>query len=413
MLRIEDTDRERSTPENVEQILDALRWLDLDWDEGPIFQTAARRAPRRGAGAAAGRAVTPTTPPRPPRTSRAYKERARRRPRLPRRAGGRRRGAPARARRRRDGRRRRDPRRDAVSRTRSMDDPVIARADGSALYNFAVAVDDLDAGITHVVRGEDHLSNTPKQLLVFEALGAPAAALRAPAAAARARRQEAVQAPRRRLGAGAARRRLPARGGRQLHRAARRGVRRRRGVLHAWPSWPSASGSSGSPRTRPCSTSASCATSTAAICASSALDELTRRLEEFTGRTGLRGAVEISAREDPDAGRLLAAGRRSCSTARSTIPRRFAEDDRLGDGGVERWRAAREALAEVEPFDAATVEAALRGVVEAAAVKPGKVFQPVRVAIAGTTVSPGSSRASPCSGARRRCADRPRARPRA
>ncbi len=54
----------------------------------------------------------------------------------------------------------------------TIDDPVIARADGSVLYNFAVAVDDLDAQITHVVRGEDHLSNTPKQLLVFEALGA-------------------------------------------------------------------------------------------------------------------------------------------------------------------------------------------------------------------------------------------------
>ena len=53
-----------------------------------------------------------------------------------------------------------------------LDDPVIARADGSVLYNFAVAIDDLDAGITHVVRGEDHLSNTPKQLLVLEALGA-------------------------------------------------------------------------------------------------------------------------------------------------------------------------------------------------------------------------------------------------
>src|SRR5205807_8073069 len=50
-----------------------------------------------------------------------------------------------------------------------LDDPVIARADGSVLYNFAVAIDDLDAGITHVVRGEDHLSNTPKQLLVLEA----------------------------------------------------------------------------------------------------------------------------------------------------------------------------------------------------------------------------------------------------
>ena len=53
----------------------------------------------------------------------------------------------------------------------ALDDPVIARADGTVLYNFAVAVDDLDARITHVVRGEDHISNTPKQLLVFEALG--------------------------------------------------------------------------------------------------------------------------------------------------------------------------------------------------------------------------------------------------
>ena len=76
---------------------------------------------------------------------------------------------------------------------------MIARGDGSPLYNFAVAVDDADMGITDVVRGDDHLSNTPKQLLVLEALGADAAALRPPAAAARPRRQEALQAPRRRL----------------------------------------------------------------------------------------------------------------------------------------------------------------------------------------------------------------------
>ena len=50
-----------------------------------------------------------------------------------------------------------------------LDDPVIARADGSVLYNFAAAIDDLDEAITHVVRGKDHLSNTPKQLLVIEA----------------------------------------------------------------------------------------------------------------------------------------------------------------------------------------------------------------------------------------------------
>ena len=70
MLRIEDTDRERSTPENVEQILDALRWLELDWDEGPILQTANARAPPRGARGAARRRATPTARARPPRTSR-------------------------------------------------------------------------------------------------------------------------------------------------------------------------------------------------------------------------------------------------------------------------------------------------------------------------------------------------------
>ena len=53
----------------------------------------------------------------------------------------------------------------------ASDDFVIARGDGSVLYNFAVAVDDADMGITHVIRGDDHLSNTPKQLLVMEALG--------------------------------------------------------------------------------------------------------------------------------------------------------------------------------------------------------------------------------------------------
>ena len=54
----------------------------------------------------------------------------------------------------------------------AIDDFVIARSDGSALYNLAVAVDDRDMGITHVVRGDDHLSNTPRQLLILQALGA-------------------------------------------------------------------------------------------------------------------------------------------------------------------------------------------------------------------------------------------------
>jgi glutamyl-tRNA synthetase len=171
VLRIEDTDRERSTPENVEQILDALRWLELDWDVGPVSQAslserhteALRRLLDSGAayrdsatakeveawkaehGAERGYRGEPVDAPgaavrlRVPDEGETVVE---------------------------------DLIRGPVSfPNRSYDDFVIARADGSVLYNFAVAVDDAEMGITEVVRGDDHLSNTPKQLLVGAALG--------------------------------------------------------------------------------------------------------------------------------------------------------------------------------------------------------------------------------------------------
>ena len=167
VLRIEDTDRERSTPENVEQIIDALHWLQLDWDEGPILQTerSERHGEALGALLDSGHAYRSNAT---AEDVKAYKL-----------AHGADRGF------------RGEPEADGAVRLRvpdegqtvvhdairgetrfehvHLDDPVIARADGSVLYNFAVAIDDLDAGITHVVRGEDHLSNTPKQLLVLEA----------------------------------------------------------------------------------------------------------------------------------------------------------------------------------------------------------------------------------------------------
>ena len=176
VLRIEDTDRERSTPENVEQILDALRWLELDWDEGPISQVERARRHRErleeliGSGAAYRDTATGADVQefRKAQSGRRLPRRARER------GGGGWGGDPAAGPRRgRDGRRRRDPRRDQLP-ERLQDDPVIARADGSVLYNFAVAVDDADMGITDVIRGDDHLSNTPKQLLVLAALGEPA-----------------------------------------------------------------------------------------------------------------------------------------------------------------------------------------------------------------------------------------------
>jgi glutamyl-tRNA synthetase len=170
VLRIEDTDRERSTTENVEQILDALRWLELDWDDGPVSQ--AERADRhRGA---LDRLLDAGLAYRDSATSddvkawtgehgnRGYRGTATDDP-----------GAAIRLKVPDEG--------DTVvvdeirSEIRfpnsSQDDFVIARGDGSVLYNFAVAVDDADMGITHVIRGDDHLSNTPKQLLVMDALG--------------------------------------------------------------------------------------------------------------------------------------------------------------------------------------------------------------------------------------------------
>jgi glutamyl-tRNA synthetase len=170
VLRIEDTDRERSTPENVEQILESLRWLELDWDEGPISQ--AERAPRHEARLRELVEVGHAYP--DPATGddvKAWKQAH---------GGAGYRGEPVEA----EGAaiRLRVPDdgetvvEDAIRgeirfENRLFDDFVVARSDGSVLYNFAVAVDDAEMEITDVIRGDDHLSNTPRQLLVQRALG--------------------------------------------------------------------------------------------------------------------------------------------------------------------------------------------------------------------------------------------------
>ena len=169
VLRIEDTDRERSTPENVEQIFEALRWLGLDWDGDPVFQSERqdRHAEVVEQLIAGGHAYRSTAG---PEEVKAFKE-----------AHGNAgfRGSD-------DGEgavRLRMPdegatvvrdviRGESTFENRLMDDLVIARADGTPVYHLAVVVDDLDAGITHVVRGADHYSNTPKQMRILEAMGA-------------------------------------------------------------------------------------------------------------------------------------------------------------------------------------------------------------------------------------------------
>jgi glutamyl-tRNA synthetase len=144
LLRIEDTDKARSTEEHTRVILDGLTWLGLDWDEEPAFQGArlARHqevADRLLAG------------------GKAYVEEGAIRFRLP------------------PGEIAWD---DAVHgrisfQGEDIKDFVILRSDRTPIYNFAVVVDDIDMQITHVLRGDDHISNTPKQIALYRALGAP------------------------------------------------------------------------------------------------------------------------------------------------------------------------------------------------------------------------------------------------
>ncbi|HZH42025.1 MAG TPA: glutamate--tRNA ligase [Gemmatimonadales bacterium] len=143
LLRIEDTDKQRSTDEHTQVILDGLTWLGLDWDEEPIFQGARIKRHQEVADKLLAE-------------GKAYKDEDAIRLRIP------------------EGEIAWD---DAVHGRISFQgadvkDFVILRADRTPLYNFAVVVDDVDMEITHVLRGDDHISNTPKQIAVYRAMGA-------------------------------------------------------------------------------------------------------------------------------------------------------------------------------------------------------------------------------------------------
>ena len=187
ILRIEDTDVERSTPEAVQGILDGMAWLGLDADEGPYYQM--QRMDRYGAALAqlleSGHAYRCWSS---PEEIEAMRERARQAGLKP----------------RYDGTWRPEPGktlppvpegRQPVVRFRNpadgatgwndmvkgpigidnteLDDLIIARPDGTPTYNFCVVVDDSDMQITHVIRGDDHINNTPRQINILRALGAP------------------------------------------------------------------------------------------------------------------------------------------------------------------------------------------------------------------------------------------------
>ena len=212
--------------ESEAEILEDLRWMGLDWDEGVeaggyagalSAVGALRSLPHAHRDRSFGR-DTPTAASARPRSWRPSARRNWRR-------GSRRATpAPAAASTRRTARRRQAAGEPAVVRLRvpanrdvvfqdlvrgtvtfhtdQIGDPVLVRSDGIPAYNYAVVIDDQLMAVTHVIRGEDHISNTPRQVLVYEAFGWTPPALRAPLAGPGTRPRAAVETPRRHLGRG-------------------------------------------------------------------------------------------------------------------------------------------------------------------------------------------------------------------
>jgi glutamyl-tRNA synthetase len=359
VLRIEDTDRERSTPENVDQILEALRWFELDWDEGPLSQWERRHRHGEAVELLLSR-------------GHAYEDEGAVRFRVP-----------------DEGETTfTDAVLGAVSTPNSaIKDFVIRRSDGSPLYNLAVAVDDLDMGITHVVRGQDHVSNTPRQLMLVQALGEQPPVyghiplLHGPDGKKLSKRHGAASVQ-------------ELRDAGYLPEALRNYV-----ALLGW-GWDETTTFMSTPelverfslervsRNPAVFDEAKLRSMNGVYMRELPLDALRGRLEDLVGRDLPEQLVAISQEKMqtladfwPLAGTLVEAPASYDEKAWGKI---------MVDGADERLKAARDALKAIpEPFRAEDVEAALRAIVERLEVKPKDVFQPIRVALTGTTVSPG------------------------
>jgi len=271
---------------------------------------------------------------------------------------------------------------------RSYDDFVIARGDGSVLYNFAVAVDDAEMGITQVVRGDDHLSNTPKQLLVLTALGheAPRYAhlplLHGPDGKKLSKRHGAASVQELRE-AGY----LPA------------AVRNYLALL-GWGTDDDTTVMATAELVRRFRVED--VGRSAAIFDEKKLRWLNGRFMRDLSPDEYTVSVARHLGREPDE-RLRAA----CAIAQEKAQTldevwglvRFlfeppVEDEKawakvMKDGAPTALEESRNALAETPVFDAEAIEAALAPIPERLGVKPGKVYQPIRVALTGTSVSPG------------------------
>ena len=181
ILRIEDTDVQRSTEESIRAILDAMEWLGLDWDEGPYYQTQRLDVYRQYLRVLIerGRAYYCDCSPEDLEARRKQALAEGRKPKYDGRCRERGLGpGPGRVLRFRAPDTGETVLPDLIKGTivfenAELDDLVLERSDGIPTYNFAVVIDDITMNVTHVIRGDDHVANTPRQILIYEALGAP------------------------------------------------------------------------------------------------------------------------------------------------------------------------------------------------------------------------------------------------
>ncbi len=356
-LRIENTDVSREVSESVEQIQRSLRWLGIDWDGGVTFQLDRMETCRELARTLVdeGRAYEDEGAIRmrmPDQGTTAWIDAVRGRIEVP---------------------------------NAQLEDLVLVRSDGRPTYNFASPVEDMLDEITHVIRGDDHISNTPKQIQILEALGADVPVY--------------AHAP---SLLGPDGRKLSKRHGAQSIEEFRVAGY----VPEALMNFLALLGWSYDDHTTIMSRDELIERFGLERVGSSAAtfdyqklewmngvylralppEEYARRLIAYLREQGYDWDDELVKRSVPLVQEKIA------TLAEYPEYSGFFFHDVQADGAApdrDVLRAAAETLASTEPFDAATIEAALRGMAERLELKPRQAFQPIRVAVTGSTVSPG------------------------
>jgi glutamyl-tRNA synthetase len=359
LVRIENTDRSREVQESVAQIQGSLSWLGLDWDGPVAFQLDRLERHREVA-----RALVSD--------GKAYED-----------AGAVRLRAPDEGTTAWD-----DVVKGAIEvENRTVEDFVLLRSDATPTYNFAAPVDDADTGVTHVIRGEDHVSNTPKQILLLEAMGAP--------------RPEYAHVPN-----------VFGTDGRKLskrHGAVSIEEFRREGyIAPALMNYLALLGWSYDDKTTlftrdelvRCFTLERVGASPATFdygklewmngmyLRALSADEYAETLLGYLREQDIDWDEELVRRAAPLVQEKIATLGAFPDFA-GFLFHRIEPDPAELDGARPMLAEARAQLAGVEPFTAARIEAELRALAERLGLKPRQAFQPIRVAVTGSKISPG------------------------